>query len=50
MKIDISKLDLTQFMAHEHFVAGEVVTLVQIQPRGLFLFFHNFLVVENNRK
>jgi hypothetical protein len=34
MKIDITKLDLTQFMAHDHFVAGEVVTLVQPQHIG----------------
>lgn len=34
MKIDLSKLDLTQFMAHDHFVAGEVVTLVQPQNIG----------------
>jgi hypothetical protein len=34
MKIDISKLDLSQFMAHEHIVAGEVVTLVQPQHIG----------------
>lgn len=33
MKIDIQKLDLTQFMAHDHFVAGEVVTL--IQPKNI---------------
>ena len=34
MKIDLTKLDLTQFMAHDHFVAGEVVTLVQPQHIG----------------
>ena len=34
MKIDINKLDLTQFMAHQHMVAGEVVTLVQPQHIG----------------
>lgn len=34
MKIDLSKLDLTQFMAHEHLVNGEVVTLVQPQHIG----------------
>ena len=34
MKIDLDKLDLTQFMAHQHMVAGEVVTLVQPQHIG----------------
>lgn len=34
MKIDLAKLDLTQFMAHDHFVNGEVVTLVQPQNIG----------------
>ena len=34
MKIDLAKLDLTQFMAHDHFVNGEVVTLVQPQHIG----------------
>jgi len=34
MKIDLDKLDLTQFMAHHHMVAGEVVMLVQPQHIG----------------
>jgi hypothetical protein len=34
MKIDLSKIDLTQFMAHQHMVSGEVVTLVQPQHIG----------------
>lgn len=34
MKIDLAKVDLTQFMAHDHFVNGEVVTLVQPQHIG----------------
>jgi T4 RnlA family RNA ligase len=34
MKIDLDKLDLSQFMAHQHMVAGEVVTLVQPQHIG----------------
>ena len=34
MKIDLAKLDLTQFMAHDHFINGEVVTLVQPQHIG----------------
>ena len=34
MKIDLAKLDLTQFMAHDHFINGEVVTLVQSQHIG----------------
>ena len=34
MKIDIEKIDRTQFMVHEHFVAGEIVYLVQPQHIG----------------
>jgi len=34
MKINLETLDLTQFMAHQHMVAGEVVTLVQPQHIG----------------
>ena len=34
MKLDLDKLDLTQFMAHHHMVAGEVVMLVQPQHIG----------------
>ena len=34
MKLDLYKLDLTQFMAHHHMVAGEVVMLVQPQHIG----------------
>ena len=34
MKIDLDKLDLSQFMAHHHMVAGEVVMLVQPQHIG----------------
>mgnify|MGYP003562008243 FL=1 len=29
MKIDLSKIDLTNFMIHDHFIGGELVTLVQ---------------------
>lgn len=35
MKIDLAKLDLTQFMAHDHFVNGEVVTLIQPKNIGV---------------
>ena len=34
MKIDLTKLDLTQFMAHDHIINGEVVTLVQPKSIG----------------
>lgn len=34
MKIDIASIDRTQFMVHEHVVAGEVVYLVQPVPFG----------------
>lgn len=34
MKIDLKKIDLTQFMSHDHFINGEVVTLVQPQFIG----------------
>jgi len=35
MKIDISKIDLTQFMVHQHIINGEVCTLVQPQFIGV---------------
>jgi len=34
MKIDIEKVDLTQFMVHEHFLNGEIVNLIQPQHIG----------------
>ena len=34
MKIDIQKVDLTQFMVHEHFLNGEIVHLIQPQHIG----------------
>ena len=34
MKIDLDKLDLTQFMSHHHMVAGEIVHLIQPQHIG----------------
>ena len=34
MKIDIEKVDLTQFMVHEHFLNGEIVHLIQPQHIG----------------
>lgn len=34
MKIDLSKIDLTQFMVHQHIVNGEVMHLVQPQHIG----------------
>ena len=34
MKIDLDKIDRTQFMVHEHFLNGEVVYLVQPQHIG----------------
>lgn len=34
MKIDLDKVDRTQFMVHEHFLNGEVVYLVQPQHIG----------------
>ena len=34
MKIDISSIDRTQFMVHDHFVGGELVHLIQPQHFG----------------
>ena len=34
MKIDIQKVDLTQFMVHEHSLNGEIVHLIQPQHMG----------------
>ncbi len=34
MKIEIEKIDRTQFMVHEHFVGGELVHLIQPQHFG----------------
>ena len=34
MKIDIDKVDRTQFMVHEHFLNGEIVHLIQPQHIG----------------
>jgi hypothetical protein len=34
MKIDIQKVDLTQFMVHEHSLNGEIVNLIQPQHIG----------------
>ena len=34
MKIDIQKVDRTQFMVHEHFLNGEIVHLIQPQHIG----------------